>query len=69
MKTTALLLAGSSVSHSIFGGGVVEFSKGEMTLVRFGNRIEEFGFRPETYPLRDAEAAKPKPEGCPLSLE
>ncbi|HYD16450.1 MAG TPA: DEAD/DEAH box helicase [Candidatus Nanoarchaeia archaeon] len=33
--------AGSPVSHRIFGRGVIEFSKGETTLVRFGNRIEE----------------------------
>lgn len=35
------LPAGSPVSHAVFGRGVVEFSKGDTTLVRFGNRIEE----------------------------
>src|SRR5437016_14061871 len=33
--------AGCPVLHATFGRGVVEFSKGETTLVRFSNRIEE----------------------------
>lgn len=32
---------GSPVSHPDFGRGVIEFSKGETTLVRFSTRIEE----------------------------
>ena len=32
---------GSPVSHPGFGRGVIEYSKGETTLVRFSNRIEE----------------------------
>jgi ERCC4-related helicase len=32
---------GSPVSHPTFGRGVIEYSKGETTLVRFSNRIEE----------------------------
>ena len=35
------LHAGSPVSHPGFGRGVIEYSKGETTLVRFSNRIEE----------------------------
>ncbi len=35
------LPAGSPVSHPGFGRGVIEYSKGETTLVRFSNRIEE----------------------------
>jgi ERCC4-related helicase len=41
MKTVTPIPAGSPVVHSFFGRGVVEFSKGETTLVRFGSRIEE----------------------------
>src|SRR5438309_1895303 len=41
MKSATLISAGSPVSHAAFGRGVVEFSKGETTLVRFANRIEE----------------------------
>ena len=33
--------AGSPISHPSFGRGVIEYSKGETTLVRFSNRIEE----------------------------
>jgi len=33
--------SGSPVNHPAFGRGVVEYSKGETTLVRFSNRIEE----------------------------
>jgi SNF2 family DNA or RNA helicase len=33
--------SGSPINHPTFGRGVVEFCKGETTLVRFGNRIEE----------------------------
>ena len=35
------LLPGSPVNHSVFGRGVVEYSKGETTLVRFSRGIEE----------------------------
>ena len=41
MKTPISVPTGSPVSHPTFGRGVVEFSKGETTLVRFGHRIEE----------------------------
>ena len=41
MRSVAPISAGSPVSHEAFGRGVVEFSKGETTLVRFANRIEE----------------------------
>ena len=41
MSAIAPLPSGSPVSHPTFGRGVVEFSKGETTLVRFGTRIEE----------------------------
>jgi ERCC4-related helicase len=41
MKSATPISAGSPVSHAAFGRGVVEFSKGETTLVRFANRIEE----------------------------
>ena len=41
MRSVAPIPAGSPVSHAAFGRGVVEFSKGETTLVRFANRIEE----------------------------
>jgi ERCC4-related helicase len=53
MKTLTPIPAGSPVSHSAFGRGVVEFSKGETTLVRFGNRIEEC-LTAELTPLRSA---------------
>lgn len=35
------LLPGSPVNHPVFGRGVVEYSKGETTLVRFSRGIEE----------------------------
>src|SRR5258708_25652655 len=41
MKSMNPLPAGSPVSHPGFGRGVIEYSKGETTLVRFSNRIEE----------------------------
>src|SRR5262245_32450470 len=41
MKPDTPLALGTPVSHSGFGRGVVEYGKGETTLVRFGNRIEE----------------------------
>jgi ERCC4-related helicase len=41
MKTLTPIPANSPVWHAVFGRGVVEFPKGETTLVRFGNRIEE----------------------------
>jgi superfamily II DNA or RNA helicase len=44
---------GCPVAHPGFGRGVVEFSKGETTLVRFGNRIEEC-LTAELIPLRSA---------------
>src|SRR5260370_37512303 len=40
MKSMNPLPAGSPVSHPGFGRGVIEYSKGETTLVRFSNRIE-----------------------------
>src|SRR5260221_955481 len=41
MTAMNALLPGSPVNHPTFGRGVVESSKGETTLVRFSNRIEE----------------------------
>jgi hypothetical protein len=41
MKSQNLPSTGSPVNHPSFGRGVVEYSKGETTLVRFSNRIEE----------------------------
>jgi superfamily II DNA or RNA helicase len=41
MTSTNPLPAAAPVSHPAFGRGVVEYSKGDTTLVRFSNRIEE----------------------------
>jgi superfamily II DNA or RNA helicase len=41
MESVNRLSPGSPVSHAKFGRGVIEFSKGETTLVRFSTRIEE----------------------------
>ena len=41
MESMNRVLPGSPVSHPSFGRGVVEYSKGETTLVRFTTRIEE----------------------------
>jgi ERCC4-related helicase len=41
MTSTNQLLPGSPVNHPAFGRGVIEYSKGQTTLVRFSNRIEE----------------------------
>jgi ERCC4-related helicase len=41
MRTGNPLQFGSPVTHPAFGRGVVQYSKGETTLVRFANRIEE----------------------------
>lgn len=41
MSPTNPLLPATPVSHYAFGRGVVEYSKGNTTLVRFSNRIEE----------------------------
>ena len=48
-----LLPPGSPVNHATFGRGVVEYSKGETTLVRFSRGIEECLTRELTY-LRSA---------------
>src|SRR5260370_30960133 len=53
MKSMNLLPAGSPVSHPGFGRGVIEYSKGETTLVRFPNRIEEC-LTSDLTPLRSA---------------
>ncbi|MCU1248750.1 MAG: type restriction endonuclease subunit [Edaphobacter sp.] len=41
MESINQISLGSPVSHASFGRGVVEYSKGETTLVRFSTRIEE----------------------------
>lgn len=41
MSLSDSLTAGAPVIHAVFGRGVVEYAKGETTLVRFANRIEE----------------------------
>jgi ERCC4-related helicase len=56
MTSTNPLLPGSPVSHPTFGRGVVEYSKGETTLVRFSSRIEEC-FTSELTLLRSPAAA------------
>ena len=50
------LLPGSPVNHPVFGRGVVEYSKGETTLVRFSRGIEECLTRELTFLRSGADA-------------
>lgn len=60
------LPSGSPVNHSTFGRGVVEYSKGETTLVRFARGIEECLTR-ELIFLRSATDAYLQAQPSPLS--
>src|ERR1700688_2417745 len=66
MTPVSPLSAGSPVSHPDFGRGVVEFSKGETTLVRFSSAIQEC-LTSELTPLRSPASAYLKGQSAPAS--
>jgi len=55
MTVKGQLVSGTPVNHAVFGRGVVEYSKGATTIVRFSSRIEEC-LTDELTPLRSAES-------------
>src|SRR5271165_3003832 len=66
MTSTSPLPAAAPVSHPAFGRGVVEYSKGDTTLVRFSNRIEEC-LTSELTPLRSPANAYLEGQVAPAS--